>query len=255
MIRLWVFLLLLLSAPAAAQTVVIATTGTFPPYLFEEGARPTGFDIDLMDEICRRRGFECEYRIFPLIPGLEAVARGEADIALGGLGITAEREAYGRFTCPYRGGRLATIPILALDRTVSPEAARIAVLGDSLTHRALSEQGYTAIPFEDLESAIRAVLSGQTDAFAGNTGTLDLVDGAAQQLVVIGSVDSSSNGAGFLVAASDVWLLSTLNDSIHTLNLDGTLLELSDKWFGAGRFSPPDSVNCIFVSAEAATSH
>jgi ABC-type amino acid transport substrate-binding protein len=70
-----------------------------------------------MDEICRRNGFTCEYRAYAVRPGLEAVARGEADIALGGLGISQERESYGTFTCPYRQGNVSNVPIFALSGT------------------------------------------------------------------------------------------------------------------------------------------
>ena len=241
--RFWVILLwCALGAPAAAQTLIIATTGTFPPYLYEEGDSFSGFDIDLMDEICRMHGYTCEYRAYPVLPGLEAVANGEADIALGGLGISTEREAYGTFTCPYRQGNVSNVPIFALSASVDPATARIAVLGDSLSHQALIDGGYTAIPFDDLASAITSVLTGEADAYHGNPNSLGLVDGAGEKLVEIGSIQGRGSAAAFLVSSARPRLVALLNDSFAILHRDGQLQDMGDRWFGPGRFAPPNNV-------------
>lgn len=233
---------LCLSLPAAAQNIVIATTGTFPPYLFEEGDNFSGFDIDLMNEVCRLNGFVCEYRAYPLMPGLEAVAHGEADIALGGIGISEDREVFGDFTCPYEQGNMSLVPIFALDPSVAPETARIAVLGDSLSHRSLEDAGYIAVPFDDLADAISSVLSGETDAYHGNPNSLPLVDGAEDRLVEIGVIESTGAGPAFLVSNARPRLLVALNDSFAVLHRDGGLQEIADRWFGPGQFVAPADI-------------
>lgn len=238
--RLWPLLLgIVLGAPAGAQSVTIATTGTFPPHLWEEG-EIRGFDIDLMDEICLRNGWDCTYRIYALMPALEAIARGEADVALGGLGISSERETFGDFTCPYEQGGLAEVPIFARDASVDPATARIAVLADSLSHGDLDERGYTAVPFDDLASAITSTLAGDTDAFLGNRNSLELVDGASDQLTVIGTVETRSAGAAFLVSHAQPRLLTAINDTLSVLNRDGQLDAMAAKWYAPGAYDAPD---------------
>lgn len=239
-------LICLITGAASAQTLTIATTGTFPPYLFEEGERPTGFDIDLMDEICRINRFECDYVIYPLREGLEAVQRGQADIALGGIGITEDREVYGDFTCAYRRSDFTSAPIFALDPNIDLSTARIAVMADTQLQVGLEAQGFTAVPYEDLEGAIRSVLSGETDAYHGNGNSLPLVDGAQEQLIVVGEVEGDGGGVGFLVAADQPRLLAIVNDSLGLLARDGALQEMADDWFGVGEFQPPEdmSINC-----------
>lgn len=238
--RLWVALFwLLMGGSAAAQTLTIATTGTFPPFLWEEGETVSGFDIDLMDEICRRNGYDCEYRVYALMPGLEAVARGEADIALGGIGISGEREAFGDFTCPYEAGSISLVPIFATDPDIDLATARIAVLADSLSHRDLVALGYTAVPFPDLAEAITSVLTGQTDAYHGNPNSLSLVTGASDRLVQVGVVESSGTGPAFLVTSSRPRLLAMMNDTLSVLHRDGGLQDIADRWFEPGRYAPP----------------
>jgi len=248
--RVWAVLLwLCLCAPAAAQNVAVATTGTFPPYLFEEGDQFSGFDVDLMDEICRMNGYTCSYRAYPVRPGFEAVQLGEADVAIGGIGISAAREIYGFFTCPYRQGGAADVPVFALDASVDPQTARIAVLADSLSHQALIDGGYTAVPYETLIGAVSSVLAGETDAFYGNSDGLDLVDGAAEKMTLIGSISRQGSGVAFLVSAERPRLLAAINDSFAILHRNGGLQEIADRWFGPGQFvAPPDiGVACGMV--------
>ena len=245
--RVWLLIWLMVAGPVAAQSLTIATTGTFPPYLFEDGDRPSGFDIDLMDEICAIHRFDCAYVIYPLREGLEAVANGHADIALGGIGATVEREVYGSFTCPYRTSGSSSTPIFARDPDTDLSAARIAVMADTQSHAALVAAGYDAVPFVDLESAIRSVLEGDTDAYHGNTNSLPLVPGAADQLTIVGHIeDETGGGVAFLVSRSNPRLLAILNDSLGMLARDGQLQDIADIWFGEGGFAPPDdmSVTC-----------
>ncbi len=240
--RIWALIWVLLCGPAAAQNLVIATTGTFPPYLFEEGETARGFDIDLMDAICALNGFTCTYRILPLTEGLEAVQNGAADVALGGIGATDEREVYGDFTCPYRVGTPASVPIFALDPDIDLRTARIAVMGDTLSHRDLVDHGFTAVPYEDLASAIRSTLSGDTDAYHGNDNSLPLVDGAMERFVVVGTITGRSGGAAFLVSSMRPRLLAAINDSFGILERDGRLQQMGDRWFGPGRYAPPPNM-------------
>lgn len=243
-LTLWI-----VATQATAQTVVIATTGTFPPYLYEETDPLEGLDIDLMDEICRRNGFDCQYEIYALQPGLEAIANGRADVALGGIGIIAEREVYGYFTCPYRAGSAVNVPIFAPDPSVEIQTARIAVLGSSLGQRALEAQGLTPVPFDSLAGAIQSVLDGETEAYWGNPNSLGLVAGAANRLEIVGYVPSQSGGSGFLVTASKPWLLNRIDSSLRDFQRDGTLRGIGEAWFGPGNFAEPDGMDCTFLSA------
>jgi ABC-type amino acid transport substrate-binding protein len=53
--------LLLCAGPALAQNVRIEGTGHFPPYLDTQSGGMTGFDVEVMAEVCRRNGWSCSY--------------------------------------------------------------------------------------------------------------------------------------------------------------------------------------------------
>ena len=91
---------LILAAPAAsaparpgAAPLVVATKEA-PPFVVrgEDGAFE-GFAIELWEEIAARIGRDHAYRSFELRELIDAVAAGEADVGVGALTMTAEREA------------------------------------------------------------------------------------------------------------------------------------------------------------------
>lgn len=85
-------------APAPATTLTVATKET-PPFVVR-GPDGTlgGFAIELWEEIADRTGTSFEYREYALEDLITAVADGEADIGVGALTLTAERERRLDFT-------------------------------------------------------------------------------------------------------------------------------------------------------------
>ena len=89
---------------AAHQPVVIGTDAPFPQYTYVDAAGEiTGFERDLMDQVCRRAALDCSWQLAnfdELIPG---VMSGRFDVVLGGMAVTDERQALVDFTDPYYG--------------------------------------------------------------------------------------------------------------------------------------------------------
>lgn len=102
--RLFVVLLLVLTGSVQGQesdTLRVATK-LFPPLVLEQGDRFTGFSIQLWEAIASVAGIDYElYEVETVTDQLEAVQNGEADVALAGITITAEREAVLDFSFPY----------------------------------------------------------------------------------------------------------------------------------------------------------
>lgn len=86
------------------QTGVVryATINT-PTSYFEGREGPAGFDHDLAVAYAAHLGVEAEFSVFPNhSQALQAVDRGEADIAAAGIVVTPQREALRRFSTSYR---------------------------------------------------------------------------------------------------------------------------------------------------------
>lgn len=86
---------------AAAETLVMATNATFPPYEFYEGDDIVGIDAEVGKAIADKlgMGFKIEDMEFDSI--INAVTSGKADIGVAGLTVTEDRLKSIDFTDPY----------------------------------------------------------------------------------------------------------------------------------------------------------
>ncbi|KWX68650.1 ABC transporter substrate-binding protein [Mycobacterium sp. NAZ190054] len=109
----------LLLAPAAAaqpdsgavpDTVTVAVH-TLEPFVMETAnGGLTGFSVDLWNEIANRQGWQTEFVDTGNVAGqLAAVADGSADVAVGGISLTADREQHFDFSQPTLDGGLQII--------------------------------------------------------------------------------------------------------------------------------------------------
>jgi polar amino acid transport system substrate-binding protein len=66
------------SAQAKSETLTFAST-EFPPYIIKQGDEITGYQVELVRELCRRLGCEAHFTIVPWARALEYVKVGQAD--------------------------------------------------------------------------------------------------------------------------------------------------------------------------------
>lgn len=90
-------LFILLSAPAESQApppdVLRVATREIKPFVFVDGARLTGFSIELWQEISRQMNVKSEFIVKPSVQDLlNSVQSREAALGIAAISITAERE-------------------------------------------------------------------------------------------------------------------------------------------------------------------
>ncbi len=103
---------LILSAAMLASSTVIADDGEkkvinvavnaeYAPFEYYEDGILKGFDIDVMNYIALKNGFEVNYIDMPFDNLVNAVNSGRADCAISSFTYTEERDAYVDFSTPY----------------------------------------------------------------------------------------------------------------------------------------------------------
>ncbi len=84
------------------KTVVIGMEGAYEPWnLTDSSGKIVGFEVDLVNDLCKRAGFECKIIAQDwdgMIPGLKA---GKFDVIMDGMSITDERKKEIDFSKPY----------------------------------------------------------------------------------------------------------------------------------------------------------
>jgi len=87
--------------PMQKAKLTVGINAEFPPFEYYEGEELKGFDIDLMNYIGERIGFDIEFVNMSFDKLIPAVVNGEVNCAISAITITKERESVIDFSNPY----------------------------------------------------------------------------------------------------------------------------------------------------------
>ena len=83
------------------RTLRVATFPAMPPFNFTSSGKPSGLEPALLTEWANRRNWQLEYLIMDFASQIPAVQTGKADMALGAISITEERQKQVLFSDGY----------------------------------------------------------------------------------------------------------------------------------------------------------
>ena len=132
--------------PAAQSQTLRVATGQTAPFVLDENGVLTGFSIDLWQEIARRLKREFVWVKFPSnssVEQLQAIVRGDADVAISAITMTPEREQSVDFSTSYFDSGLQ-IMVPAVSGT-SYLSAAAAIVSSGIRQIALSDPSYRYI--------------------------------------------------------------------------------------------------------------
>ncbi len=113
-------------AVAAQDRVIPVSVRILPPFVEQDNGRFTGFSADLWSAIASRNHWQSKFQVAGDVHGqLSAVASRSADVGVGAISITAERDLGYDFSQPILNGGLQ---ILVRSERVSPESTALGSL-------------------------------------------------------------------------------------------------------------------------------
>jgi ABC-type amino acid transport substrate-binding protein len=217
----------------AAEPVVVGTDAPFPSYTYVDAAGTiTGFERDLMDEICLRARLDCTWELAnfeELIPG---VMSGRFDVVLGGMAVTDARRALVDFTATYH----ATDPeewYIGRPNAPPPSRALIAVQSGTVHEARLLELQLRHLAFASEPEVLNALGAGTVDLAFGPFQSRDDVAAfmGVMGLEFLYSDLLPDDGVGMAVCKGNDGLLRQLDAAIAAMRRDGTLAMLETRWF------------------------
>lgn len=219
-------------------TLTVGTEGTYRPFSFHENGSGdlTGYDVEVVEAVAAELGVEVEFEETQwdaIFAGLEA---GRFDVIANQVSITPERtEAY-TFTEPYT---VSTGVIVV--RTDNEDITSFESLAGKRTAQSLTSNWYTLA--EDSGATIEAVegwaqsvaLVEQERVDATINDKLTFLDyqqtNDASGLKIAAETQEESLSA-FAVTKDATALAEAIDEALATLTEDGTLAEISEKYFG-----------------------
>ena len=230
------------STTAFAQTpsVNVATDPSFVPFemLDPETGEMIGFDMDIINEVAERAGFEVNLTTMEFSGIIPAVQTGSQEIAIAGTTITDERSQVVDFSDPYYDSGLRII-VRADNEEVSSiddlEGLAVATKIGSTSYDFLQQElGEDAdiTPYPGTADMYMALLGRNVDAVlydAPNVAYFSQTRGEGRTKVVGPLYEGQQYGIVFHKGSE--WVEPT-NEALDAMREDGTYDEIYTKWFG-----------------------
>lgn len=229
----------LLSTIQNRGTLIVALEGAWQPWSYhDETDTLVGYDVEVSRAIAEKLGVEPEYVESDwdsLFAGMDA---GRYDLVCNGVEVTEERSKTYDFTTPYGYIHTALAVKKDNDTITSFEDLNGKTTANSLasTYMELAESyGATVQGIDTLEETIQLLTAGRIDAtLNADVSFYDYlnVHPDADFKIVAQTEEASHVAIPLRKGDATASLLEAINNAIDELRADGTLTELSERYFG-----------------------
>ncbi|CEP78574.1 basic amino acid ABC transporter substrate-binding protein [Defluviitoga tunisiensis] len=220
-------------------TYKVGTEASFPPFEYVENGQFVGFDIDLIREIGKLKGFNVEVIDISFDSLIPSLTTGNIDIIAAGMTITEDRQKVVDFTIPYYSGDQSILvrKDSDFDITVLFGNHKIGVqtgtTGDLWVTEHLSDKNI--IPkknitrYDTFNFAVRDLVNKNIDAIVLDNPVSERFT-KTDPVKIVGIIKTEES-YGMAVKKGNKELLNLLNSGIQELQKNGKLDELIEKYF------------------------
>ncbi len=227
-------------AMAQTPSVNVATDPSFVPFemMDQETGEMVGFDMDIINEIAERAGFEVNLTTMEFSGIIPAVQTGSQEIAIAGITITDERAQIVDFTDPYYDSGLQIIVRADNEDVSSLEDLQDLTIGTKIGSTSYDflqqELGDNAdiTPYPGTADMYMALLGRNVDAVlydSPNVAYFAQTRGEGRAKVVGPLYEGQQYGIVFHKGSE--WV-EPANEALAAMREDGTYDEIYEKWFG-----------------------
>ncbi|MGW9157933.1 amino acid ABC transporter substrate-binding protein [Microbacterium sp. NPDC055665] len=220
-------------------TLTVATEGTYRPFSFHgDGGSGdlTGFDVEIIQAVADKLGLEVKFQETQwdaIFAGLDA---GRFDVIANQVSINDEREAKYLFSAPYTVSPGVIVVAEDDDSISSFDDLDGKTTAQSLTsnwYELATDSGAKVEAVEGWAQAVELLRQGRVDATVNDKLTfLDYETTNSPTGLKIAAETDEAGEQAFVFTQDKEALVEAVDGALEELRADGTLAEISDKYFG-----------------------
>ena len=236
-------MMVLTAAFATAETLVMATNASFPPYEYYDGENIVGIDAEIAAAIAAKLGYDFEIMDMEFDSIIPAVQSGKATFGMAGMTVTEERALLVNFSESYATGVQVVIvkedsPITSVDDLFAEGAmhtigVQLSTTGDLYCTWDLEDAGKAVINrYANGNEAVMALVNGKVDCVVIDNEPAKAYVAANPGLKILDTEFAVENYAAAF-AKDNTELLEKFNAALAELTADGTIPAIIEKYISA----------------------
>ena len=226
------------------ETLIVGIDDAFAPMGFrDDSGKIVGFDVDLAKEVIERLGKEVEFQPIDWSMKETELNSNNIDFIWNGYTITEDRKEKVDFSDPYLNNR-QVIVILADSNIKSKsdlKGKKVGAQNESSAVVAMEKEaelyasfdGGKAVTYEDNNQALMDLEAGRIDAVVADEILVRYyikLKGEDKFNVLDDDYGNEEYGIG--IRKGDSKTVQAINNALNEMKEDGTMKEISEKWFG-----------------------
>lgn len=218
-------------------TLNIGTEGTYAPFTFHDDSGVlTGYDVEVIEEVANRLGVDTEFHETQwdaMFAGLDAE---RFDVIANQVGINEERLEKYDFSEPYTRSNAVLLIHENNEEIETFDDIDGKVSAQTLTsnYAELAESyGAELEKVDGFNQAVDLVISERVDGtFNDKISALDFLQQRPDAPIEIVDEEKDASENAFMFRQGHEELVEEFNNILNEMREDGTLKEISEKWFG-----------------------
>lgn len=237
--RQLLYILLLILPLSSAQALVIGTSQNNPPFssASDEKGHFYGFDIDIMNEVCKRIKAPCTYKTLIFNEIFTELMSNKIDIAIAAIIITEDRSLYFLFSIPYleSNAQFITQKQSPINTPEDIKNKRIGIRQGTpfatVAHKIYGNQ-VSIIEFDEVSDLYDALKQDKIDVILTNDASARYWYANNSDLYkLIGTQIPTGEGYGIIANKGQEKLISRVNEALLHMEEDGTYLSIYTRYF------------------------
>ena len=229
-------------APAPAKVYVVGTDAAYAPFESQnEKGEIVGFDIEVVQAIAKKAGFEVKFVNTPWEGIFNALAQGDRDMVASAVTITEERKGTMDFSDPYFDAQqlIAVKESSKVAKFADLKKLKVGVqtgtTGDEAVTKLLGKTNTNIKRFESTPLALKELEAGGVDAVVADNGVVIhyVANNPGGKFKTVSDKEFVPEQYGIAIKKGNTELLQKVNQGLAAIKADGTYDQIFTKYFGA----------------------